>query len=75
MGQTMLDKAIAGRKVLCYVNGLYAPRNKQSNLYKAILKAGYTPDDIGKDIDVAVGAHRRNYSDGFKMAVVKNHDA
>lgn len=68
---TMLDKAINGRNVIAYVNGLNAPTNKNSNLYKAITKAGYTPDDIGKTIDIAIGAHRRNGPDGWKMAIVK----
>ena len=70
MKKTMLEKAINGRKVIAYVNGLYAPTNKNSNLYKAIIAAGYTPDDIGEKIDVAIGAHRRHGPDGWKMAIV-----
>lgn len=72
MRKTMLNEAINGREVLAYVDGLDAPYNKQSNLYKAIVKCGYTPDDIGKSITVAIGAHRRRGTEGFKMAIVKN---
>ncbi len=69
--KTMLDKAINGREVITYVDGLYAPHNKNSNLYKAIIAAGYTPDDIGGKIAIAIGAHRRHGPDGWKMAIVK----
>lgn len=68
---TMLERAINGREVVAYVDGLYAPRNKNSNLYKAITAAGYTPDDIGTRICIAVGAHRRHGTEGWKMAIVK----
>jgi hypothetical protein len=71
MRKTMLDEAVNDRKVIAYVNGLYAPKTKTSNLYRAIIKNGYTPNDIGKKIDVVIGAHRYNYSDGWKMAIVK----
>ena len=71
MKKTMLDEAINGREVIAYVDGLYAPRNKNSNLYKAIIAAGYTPDDIDVKIDVAIGAHRQRGTEGWKMAIVK----
>ena len=67
----MLKRAIAGRTVIAETSGQIAPWNKNSNLYKAITAAGYTPDDLGKRISVAIGAHRRNYSDGFELAIVK----
>lgn len=69
--ETMLDRAIAWREVISYVNGLYAPKNPRSNLNRAIRAAGYTADDIGKTIDVAIGAHRRNGPDGWRMAIVR----
>lgn len=71
MRQTMLDRAINGRKVIAYVNGLCAPRNKNSNLYKAIVKSGYTVDDLGVRISIAIGAHRQHGTEGWKMAIVK----
>ena len=71
MKKTMLDEAINSREVIAYVNGLYAPAKKNSNLYKAIISAGYTPEDIGTKISVAVGAHRRHGTEGWKMAIVK----
>lgn len=71
MRKTKLEEAIAGREVIAYVNGQYAPHDKRSNLYKAITAAGYTPDDIDVSIDVAIGAHRRSGPDGWKMAIVK----
>lgn len=61
----MLERAIAGRTVLRYVRGMYAPWTKSSNLYHAIIACGYTPDDIGKSIDIAVGGLRtpgQNYT-------------
>ena len=72
MRRTMLDAAINGRKVIAYVDGLYAPTNKNSNLYQSIIKAGYTPQDIGTKIDVAIGAHRQRGTEGWKMAIVEN---
>lgn len=71
MRTTMLDRAVNGRKVIAYVDGLYAPRNKNSKLHKAITAAGYTPDDIGKQISVAIGAHRQHGTEGWKMAIVE----
>ena len=71
MKNTMLDRAIAGRKVVAYVDGLNAPRNKNSNLYTAITAAGYTVDDLGTRISIAVGAHRRRGTEGWKMAIVE----
>lgn len=68
---TMLDRNIADRKVIAYVSGLYAPYNKNSNLYKAITASGYSPDDIGTRISIAIGAHRRRGSEGWKMAIVQ----
>ena len=68
---TMLEIAINGREVIAYVDGLYAPRNKNSNLYKSIVSAGYTPEDIGVKIDIAIGSHRQRGTEGFKMAIVK----
>lgn len=68
--RTKLEEAIAGREILGYVNGMYTPRDKRSNLYKAIVKLGYSPDDIGKKIDVVIGAHRRYGTEGWKMAIV-----
>lgn len=68
---TKLDNAINGRSVISYVNGLISPHNKCSNLYHAITAAGYTPDDLGNKIDIAVGAHRRYATEGWKMAIVK----
>lgn len=59
MKNTKLDNAINGRKVITYADGLYAPKNKNSNLYKAIVAAGYTPEDIGETIDIAIGAHKQ----------------
>lgn len=72
MKKTMLEKAINGREVIAYVNGLFTPYNKNSNLYKAIVRAGYTPYDIGKSIEIAVGAHRQRGTEGWKMAIVKS---
>lgn len=69
--KTMLDKAINGRKVLAYVEGQFSPTAKNSNLYKAIICSGYTPDDIGTKIDIAVGARRQHRTEGYKMAVVE----
>ena len=70
---TMLERAINNREVITYVNGQPTPYNKRSNLYKAIHEEGYTLDDLEAGrISIAIGAHRRNYSDGFKMAIVKN---
>lgn len=69
--KTMLEKAINGRTIIAYVNGLYAPKNKNSNLYKAITATGYTVDDIGTRIAIAVGAHRRRGTEGWKMAIVE----
>ena len=63
---TMLEIAINGREVIAYVDGLYAPRNKNSNLYKSIVSA-----DIGVKIDIAIGSHRQRGTEGFKMAIVK----
>lgn len=74
MAKTMLDRAINGRQVITYVDGLYAPKNQNSNLYKAIIQAGYTPDDIGHNIDVAIGAHRQRRTQGWKMALVLNQE-
>lgn len=69
---TMLDRAINGREVIAYVSGQIAPYDKRSNLYKSIIAHGYKPEDIDNGIiDIAVGAHGYNYSDGFKMAIVK----
>lgn len=68
---TKLQEAIGNRKVIAYVNGLYAPKNKNSNLYKAIILAGYTPNDIGTKIDVVIGAHRRHGTEGWEMAIVE----
>lgn len=69
---TMLECAIAGRTVLRYVRGMYAPRTKSSNLYHAIIACGYTPDDIGKTIDIAVGGRcGQAWRDGYHMAIVK----
>lgn len=68
---TMLERAINGREVVAYVNGLIAPSTKTSNLYKAIVSNGYTPEDVGTKIDIAIGAHRRSGADGWKMAIVK----
>lgn len=69
---TMLDRAIAGRTVLGYADGMYAPMTRCSNLYRAIIACGYTPDDIGKTIDIAVGGRRgRTWRDGYHMAIVK----
>lgn len=68
--KTKLDNAINGRKVIAYVGGLYAPTNKNSNLYKAIVASGYTAEDIGKTIDIAIGAHRQHGTEGWKMAIV-----
>ena len=69
---TMLDRAIAGRTVLGYAAGMYAPWTKSSNLYHAIIACGHTPDDIGVTIDIAVGGRRgKSWRDGYHMAVVK----
>ena len=71
MRKTILDRAIAGRKVITYVNGMYSPYNKRSNLYKAINKAGFTLDHLNEGIiDIAIGARRRTRRKGYKMAVV-----
>lgn len=67
----MLDKAINGREVIKYVEGLYAPYTKSSNLYHAIIACGYTPNDIGKKIDIAIGAHRMRGTEVWKMVIVK----
>lgn len=72
MKKTLLETAINGREVIAYVNGLFTPYNKNSNLYKAIVRAGYTPYDIGKSIEIAVGAHRQRGTEGWKMAIVKS---
>lgn len=69
--KTLLERAINNREVIAYVDGLYAPQNKNSNLYKAITTAGYTPDDIDTRISIAVGAHRRRGTEGWKMALLK----
>lgn len=71
---TYLTKAIAGRKVLAYVNGQYSPDDKRSNLSRKIHDLGYVPQDIGTLIDVAVGGHRRSGADGWKMAIVLMED-
>lgn len=68
--KTKLDNAINGRKVVDYVEGLYSPTNKNSNLYKAIVASGYKAEDIGKTIDIAIGAHRQRGTEGWKMAIV-----
>lgn len=71
MKQTMLDRAINGREVVAYASGLCAPRNKNSNLYQAIVASGHTVDDLGVSISIAIGAHRRRGTEGWKMAIVK----
>jgi len=71
MKNTILTNAINGRIIVAYVNGQNAPRTKCSNLYRAIIANGFTPDDIGKTIDIAIGAKRQHKNDGRKMAIVK----
>lgn len=71
MKNTILNNAINGRKVIAFVNGQNAPKTKTSNLYKSIIMSGYTPEDIGTKIDIAVGARRQNISMGYKMAIVQ----
>ena len=71
MKNTILTNKINNRKVIAYVDGQYAPRTKCSNLYHAIIANGYSPDDIGKTIDIAIGAKRQYATMGNKMAIVK----
>lgn len=72
MKQSMLSKKISeatqkGYKVFTTVDGLPAPNTKQSNLYKAMQSAR----DAGyKTVDYIIGGHKRNYSEGFHMAVI-----
>ena len=54
MRKTMLDQAINGRKVICYVDGLVSLK-KNSNLYRAMKAHGYTLDDLWVKFDIAVG--------------------
>lgn len=67
---TKLEKAIAGREVLAYVDGKYNLRHRKTNLYKEIIALGYTPNDVGKTIDIAVGA-QVGTGKGYRMAIVK----
>lgn len=70
--KTMLDEAIEdmdGKCVLAYVGGMYSYR-KNSNLYRTIVDLGLKIEDRRKKWDVAVGAHRQSYYDGFQMAIV-----
>ena len=72
MTKSMLEENLEnvmakGWKVFVKVDGLPAPQTKQSNLYKAMqsaAEAGY------KEITYITGGHKRNYSDGFHMAVI-----
>lgn len=69
---TMLDEAIErkhGKCVIRYVVGMHSYR-ANGNLYRAIVDLGLEMEDLGKTWDVAVGAHRRSYFDGFQMAIV-----
>lgn len=71
MRETMLDRDIAGRRVFAFVDGMYAPYTHQSHLYQTIRDLGYTPDDIGVKIDIAVGGRAgKAWRDGYHMAVV-----
>ena len=71
MRKTMLEQAINGRPVICYVNGLVSPWAKNSNLYHAMVNHGYTPDDIGVKIGIAIGGRRgQSRRDGYHMAIV-----
>jgi hypothetical protein len=67
--KTMLENAINERQVVSYVDGQYTVR-KGSNLYHAIMLAGYTPADIGQKIDIAIGARRQYRTMGYHMAIV-----
>ena len=70
-GHTLLEDAINGREVLAYVNGKYS-LYPNSKLYKAIKQIGFSIEDIGKSIDIAIGARREHYTEGYKMAIVLN---
>ena len=68
----MLDEDIErkhGKCVIEYVNGMHSYR-ANSNLYRAIVDLGLEMEDLGKTWDVAVGAHRRSYFEGFVMAII-----
>ena len=70
MRKTMLEQAINGRKVICYVDGLVS-LIKNSNLYRAMKAHGYTLDDLWVKFDIAVGGRRGQHRrDGYHMAIV-----
>lgn len=68
----MLDREIKrkkGKYVLAYVDGLDS-YSHNSNLYREIKRLGLDFKDKRKRWDVAVGAHKRNWGDGWKMAII-----
>lgn len=64
---TMEQERKRGFEVYGYVSGLSKPLTRQSNLRKVIEAAW---DDGYIDVTFAIGAHRRNGSDGWNMAVM-----
>lgn len=64
---TMEQERKKGFEFYEYVDGLPRPLTRQSNLRKVIEAAW---DDGYIDVTFAIGAHRWNRSDGWKMAVM-----
>ena len=73
---TILGRAVAGRKVLAVTSGLFTGLTpaKNSNLYKCIVWAGLNPDDYGKTFKIVYGAKKRYRSQGREMAIVAIED-
>lgn len=66
---TKLQTAVGSRRVVALVDGKYS-LTPNSNLYRAIVSAGYSVHDVGRTISVVCGARRRRLSEGYKMAIV-----
>ncbi|QNK41560.1 hypothetical protein [Caproicibacter fermentans] len=58
-----------GWQVVSYTHGQPAPENKRSNLYAA-MESAKAQHPEAKEFDYVLGGHRRNYSDGFEIAVI-----
>ena len=71
--KSILDTKIEkiGKEVVFRGSGMDT-RAKQSNIYHAIVKCGFDPDDEDITFRVLIGGRAgRNLNDGYKFAIVK----
>lgn len=68
LNQQIEKKEAEGYQVFKEVGGFVSPDDKRSNLYKALQLCKTTCNT--HEVIYVVGAHKRSYFDGFKMAVM-----